>query len=309
MQMLYEYAKSSVHCPGLYCGRIRFQNGSESDCGACPRGFRSAVGKICEICVDLPQFYDWLYLGFMALLILVSEWYIIDKTLKRRSFTTEVLVLHASALVENIMAIVSTLLVTPPVGELLVHTCRVRQLSDWYTLLHNPTPGYKHTLRCTQEAVYPLYSMVFIYYGFCLVSLLLLRPVLVFRVFTGQAKKSIFLTMYIIPAMALIHATMAGLLYYSFPYITIILSVISMATHFAFRLDQSMCALLVHTVKEARNLTILLGHWFLHAYGIVAITQLQEPVLHSALLGVVPFPALFYVLTSKFTDPSKLHAE
>lgn len=245
----------------------------------------------------------------MVLLVLVFEWYIIDKTLKRRSFTPEVLVLHTSALVENVLAVAATLLVTPPVGKLWLHTCRVRQLSDWYTLLHNPTPGYKRTLRCTQEAVYPLYSMVFIYYGFCLVSLFLLRPVLVFRVFSGQAKKSIFLTMYIIPAMALLHATTAGLLYYAFPYIVIILSIISMAAHFAFRLDQSMTALLLQTVKEVRNVTILLGHWFLHAYGIVAITQLQEPVFHSALLAVVPFPALFYVLTSKFTDPNKLHTE
>lgn len=70
-----------------------------------------------------------------------------------------------------------------------------------------------------------------------------------------------------------------------------------------------MSSLFSQTIKEPRNLTILVGHWFLHAYGIVAITQLQEPTLHWALLAVVPFPSLFYVLTSKFTDPSKLHAE
>lgn len=72
---------------------------------------------------------------------------------------------------------------------------------------------------------------------------------------------------------------------------------------------QSMSSLFSQTLKESRNLTILIGHWFLHAYGIIAITQLQDPVLHWALLAVVPFPSLFYILTSKFTDPSKLHAE
>ncbi|CAN8000638.1 unnamed protein product, partial [Ixodes hexagonus] len=229
---------NAMHCPGLYCGRIKFDNGSVGDCGACPRGFRAGADKLCQPCMDLPQFYDWLYLGFMALLLLVIEWYIIDKTTRRRSFTPEVLALHACALFETVVAAVSTLLATPPLGQVLLHTCRVHRLSDWYTLLHNPTPGYKHTLRCTQEAVYPLFSMVFVFYGLCLASLLLVRPLLVYRVFSGQGKKSIFLTMYAIPALALLHATMGGLLYYSFPYIIIILSVISMASHFAFRLDQ-----------------------------------------------------------------------
>lgn len=157
MQNIYHYERTRTHCPGLYCGRIRFDNGSYSDCGACPRGFRvSRESKLCLPCGDLPQFYDWLYLGFMALLLLVVEWYIIDKTMRRRSFTPEVLALHACALFETVLAAVATLLSTPPVGQVLLHTCRVQRLSDWYTLLHNPTPGYKHTLRCTQEAVYPL---------------------------------------------------------------------------------------------------------------------------------------------------------
>ncbi|XP_065301237.2 JNK1/MAPK8-associated membrane protein [Dermacentor albipictus] len=310
MQNVYPYERTRTHCPGLYCGRIRFENGSYSDCGACPRGFRvSHESKLCLPCSDLPQFYDWLYLGFMALLLLVVEWYIIDKTMRRRSFTPEVLALHACALFETVLAAVVTLLTTPPVGQVLLHTCRVQRLSDWYTLLHNPTPGYKHTLRCTQEAVYPLFSMIFVFYGLCLASLLLLRPLLVYKVFSGQGKKSVFLTMYAIPALGLIHATMGGLLYYAFPYIVIILSVVSMASHFAFRLDQSMCSLFSQTLKELRNLTILIGHWFLHAYGIIAITQLRDPAFHWALLAVVPFPSLFYILTSKFTDPSKLHVE
>lgn len=70
-----------------------------------------------------------------------------------------------------------------------------------------------------------------------------------------------------------------------------------------------MCSLFSQTLKESRNLTILIGHWFLHAYGIIAITQLRDPAFHWALLAVVPFPSLFYILTSKFTDPSKLHVE
>lgn len=67
---------------------------------------------------------------------------------------------------------------------------------------------------------------------------------------------------------------------------------------------QSMPGLLKGCVQDVRNLVILLGHWGLHAYGIIAITQLTEGVLHGSLCALVPLPALFYILTSRFTDPS-----
>uniref|UniRef100_A0A3Q2V9H0 Histone H2A n=1 Tax=Haplochromis burtoni TaxID=8153 RepID=A0A3Q2V9H0_HAPBU len=33
-------------------------------------------------------------------------------------------------------------------------------------MLYNPSPDYVNTLHCTQEAVYPLYTIVLIYYAF-----------------------------------------------------------------------------------------------------------------------------------------------
>jgi len=68
-----------------------------------------------------------------------------------------VLVLHISALFEIVTAAILTLLMSDPVGSLAVRSCRTQELSDWYTLLHNPNPNYDETLHCTQEAVYPLY--------------------------------------------------------------------------------------------------------------------------------------------------------
>jgi hypothetical protein len=65
-----------------------------------------------------------------------------------------------------------------------------------------------------------------------------------------------------------------------------------------------MMFLLVSTVGDLRNILILLGHWALNAYGLVAL-----PVFHWSLLGLVPFPAIFYILTARFTDPNKLHTE
>ena len=63
---------------------------------------------------------------------------------------------HITALFECTMAAIITLLVSEPVGVLYIRSCRVLMLSDWYTMLYNPSPDYVTTVHCTHEAVYPL---------------------------------------------------------------------------------------------------------------------------------------------------------
>lgn len=93
----------------------------------------------------------------------------------------------------------------------------------------------------------------------------------------------------------------------------IVATLISSAIHFAQRLDQSMVALVVCTVTDPRNLVILLGHWLFLAYGIVSAIELNnlsfQWSLESAILALVPVPTIFYIVTAKFTDPTKLHIE
>lgn len=55
-----------------------------------------------------------------------------------------------------------------------------------------------------------------------------------------------------------------------------------------------------------RNLTIMIGHWILHCYGIISLTELKQPDFHVPLLLLVFFPVLFYVCTTKFTNPDNL---
>ncbi|CAB4035590.1 Hypothetical predicted protein, partial [Paramuricea clavata] len=57
-----EIAASDQQCLGRYCGKL---NGT--DCGRCPRGYRTD-GHYCRECLNEPKLYDWLYLGFMALI-------------------------------------------------------------------------------------------------------------------------------------------------------------------------------------------------------------------------------------------------
>ena len=166
------------HCPGIYCGRQKLEEGNSflwSSCGACPRGSRVDKTGECVECNSNPTTYDWMYLCFMALLGilyfeanfwrniltfmtlgLLVQWYSIDSVTSDSEFTFRTLSIHISALVETLLAALVSVLVNPPIGSLKLKSCEVHRMSDWYTMMHNPSPNYEETLHCSQEAVYPL---------------------------------------------------------------------------------------------------------------------------------------------------------
>ncbi|XP_048340622.1 JNK1/MAPK8-associated membrane protein-like [Sphaerodactylus townsendi] len=224
-------------------------------------------------------------------------------------FCSSALFQHLTALIECSVAAIVTLLVSDPVGSLQIRSCRVKMLSDWYTMLYNPSPDYITTIHCTHEAVYPLYTIVFIYYAFCLVLMMLLRPLLVKKIACGLGKtdrfKSIYAALYFFPILTLLQAVGGGLLYYAFPYIILVLSLVTLAVY--------MSASEVETFKDLfvrkKRLIVLFSHWVLHAYGIISISKLNYIYQDLPLLALVPAPALFYLLTAKYTEPSRILSE
>ena len=70
--------------------------------------------------------------------------------------SSSALLQHITALFECSIAAIVTLLVSDPAGSLHIRSCKVKKLSDWYTMLYNPSPDYITTVHCTHEAVYPL---------------------------------------------------------------------------------------------------------------------------------------------------------
>ncbi|KAK6639577.1 hypothetical protein RUM43_007850 [Polyplax serrata] len=293
------------HCPGLYCGRSLLESGNWTECGACSRGYRTN-STFCVPCDDHPEFYDWLYLTFMVLVALVLHWFSIDfiATKRKLGLTKEVFLIHVSAFIEVAIAAAATVLIVQPTGSFHIRSCKTEHLSDWYTLFHNPTPNYEETLYCTHEAVYPLYTMVFIFYAIATVMMIIFRPKK-----CAHGKMSVYAALYFYPILAFFQAIFGGVIYYTFPYIVIVTSLISSATHLAQKKDQSMVNLVKDTVTNVRNLVVLIGHWLFHAYGIIAITELKETKFHWSVLALVPLPTAFYILTAKFSDPSKLHIE
>lgn len=292
-------------CPGLYCGRSLVNNSFYSECGKCDRGWRVSnnTHSICEKCTGTPIKNDWFFLAFHVILVIVLHWGFIDFSARRRSFTKEVLFLHTCAFIEVAIAAIITVLVMEPFGEMSLTSCKVKLLQDWYTFFQNPNPNYKETLQCTQEVVYPLYTMIFIFYALCGILMLLFRPLLSSKFLPRRGRTAIYAALYFLPALSVIHAIGGGLLYFSYQYIIFILSVIASACHFAFKLDQEPKTLLMGCFKGDRSTVILLGHWLLHAFGILAITQLNEPKRDLSLLCLIPLPSLFYIATARFSDP------
>lgn len=99
-----------------------------------------------------------------------------------------------------------------PWGTLSLRSCKPKQLSDWYTLLHNPSPNYSETLHCTQEAVYPLYTIVFIFYALATILMLLIRPWLASHCLPKDGKMSIYAALYFFPTLCIFQAVFGGLI-------------------------------------------------------------------------------------------------
>lgn len=284
---------SPGRCMGKYCGRL---NGTE-DCGRCPRGYRTD-GYYCRECDGKPELYDWLYLGFMALITTLMHCTSIYQHGRQQQF---ILILQISALLESALAGIFTLLSTEPKGSLSLKTCGVQRLSDWYTVFFNPKPDHVNEIHCTQEAVYPLYTIVLYYYAFSVLLLLLFRPILSIKLCEGHGRKSIYAALYFLPVTAMIHATCAGLIYYSYPYLLLIGSIISTAVLLAKKKITSISEVL----EKKDIILILIGHWFLHAFALIALTEWTNPKMNGSLFVLVVLPSFFYVVTVKLSDPRK----
>ena len=92
---------------------------------------------------------------------------------------------------------------------------------------------------------------------------------------------------------------------YAFPYIILVLSLVTLAVYMSASEIENCYDLLV----RKKRLIVLFSHWLLHAYGIVSISRVDRLEHDLPLLALVPTPALFYLFTAKFTEPSRILSE
>lgn len=174
-------------------------------------------------------------------------------------FSKEIIFLYLSAILEVAISALLTLILSEPMFTFDIHSCGVNSLSDWYTFFFNPSPKYEETLICTQERVYPLQTMVLIFYVFCVTFMLVFRPFVNEKIKAKieKANLAVYYALYAFPLLALIHSLFGGLVYFAFPYLSIIISCGANAGHFAMKLDQSTKSLLITSVTDVRNIIII----------------------------------------------------
>ncbi|XP_065067764.1 JNK1/MAPK8-associated membrane protein-like [Rhopilema esculentum] len=289
-----------VRCPGAYCGRTVDTNSPRNltDCGKCPRGYRSD-GFICHKCASSLTLYDWLYLGFMVLLIpVLNSDFISFFEPKRRS----VGFLYLTTAMEAFFAAIIALLVVEPVGSLTLQSCKVESIRDWYTVFFNPKPDYVNEIRCTQEAVYPLYTIVFFYYAICLLLSVTLRQIVLWFLKDISGRKSTYASMYLLPIMLVTHAIFSGVVYYSFPYLILVASSVGNAVYLS-KSDE----LWKEFFRNPESVATLATYTLANAYGIISITQFENPLRDSLLLILTGLPTFFYFVTYRLTDPVKFY--
>ncbi|XP_075260118.1 JNK1/MAPK8-associated membrane protein-like [Convolutriloba macropyga] len=323
-------------CPGRYCGCFLPPNSTFTsvlvNCGKCPRSSRVDVSSgLCKDCDESPEFYDWLYISSVLIVLFVSHISIIDWTLRNHFVKPPInrkgksdisklkkailfvlsprnelhcaLILVSSIIFELICSLIATLLFFEPFGSFSFHNCGSKSLADWYPIFFNPRIDFTATLYCTQEVVYPLYSLVLTLLLADLVFMVLIRPVLTWKLNCNVDMVS-YLALYFIPILMLIYAIGAGILYYSFPYLFLIFSVASVA--FNLCLEYTRCYKSIWKMcapPPPRIIALVLMHWWLHAFSIISITRNESLFAKLKVLSLTPLPTLFFFLTIRFTDP------
>lgn len=174
-------------------------------------------------------------------------------------FSKEIMFLYFSAIAEVTLSAVLTIFLSEPIFTFDIHSCGVSSLSDFYTFFYNPSLRYEKTLVCTQERVYPLQTMVLVFYVFCVTFMLVLRPPINLKVKDKIEKASlaVYYALYAFPLLAIVHSLFGGVVYYAFPFLSIIISCGANAGHFAMKLDQSTKSLLITSVTDVRNIIII----------------------------------------------------
>lgn len=282
-------------CLGMFCGRTSTENMTDCslNCRACPRGYRTD-GYICQKCNQTFELYDWLFLGFMALCVTVLHFYAIDAF---HSSHRRVWFLHASALLESVTSFISMVLLFEPIGSFQLYKCGVKSIKDWYTVFFNPKPMYLSTIHCTQEAVYPLFTSVFIYLLFSFITMIILRGILLRIIFQNLGRSPLYAGLYIIPIVGTVHTCFSGVIYYIFPYLALFLSAVGVAI-FLSMLDGNY----YQKVRKPRHVGVLVCYCIAHAYGIISITEFELPIRDGTVLLLVFLPFCFYSITRPFTD-------
>ncbi|NP_001360559.1 JNK1/MAPK8-associated membrane protein homolog [Caenorhabditis elegans] len=245
---------------------------SLSRCGPCSFGYRNNAMSICESCDTPLQPYDWMYLLFIALLPLLLHMQFIRiarKYCRTRYYEVSE---YLCVILENVIACVIAVLIYPPRFTFFLNGCSKTDIKEWYPACYNPRIGYTKTMRCTYEVVFPLYSITFIHHLILIGSILVLRStlycVLLYKTYNG---KPFYAAIVSVPILAVIHAVLSGVVFYTFPYILLIGSLWAMCFHLALEGKRPLKEMIVRIATSPTHLIFLSITMLMLSFGVIAI--------------------------------------
>ncbi|KAF6779328.1 hypothetical protein AHF37_01184 [Paragonimus kellicotti] len=209
----------------------------------------------------------------------------------------------------HLFAALIAILLFPPIGRLSLHSCVPQQLDDFYSPLL-AGPG------CASEAVFPYTSLPMAYYALCALGCIGLYGALLSS--AGPSVRStwscmIRLSLYAYPILCMTVFLFGGLLYFTFPYVLLIVAILHSVCGFPVLFDYCascsdesvlpMCnpiqlasAIVFGPKSSCMWFTCL--NAFCYGYSLLAQSLSLWWVLTLMFL-----PFLFYVATLPFTHP------
>jgi len=220
------YREEFPACPGRYCGRP-FSDGVilEDECQACTRGSKTDH-YACLPCKDPLSSYAVMYISFMVCFVLLSHFACIEQTTRK---LPQRAILFASATLETLISILASIVLFEPRGTFKIYSCGVSNIADWYPIFLNPS-----SIHCSSEAVYPLFTLILMFYSFGVILTVAVRIVVCYRFCEQEGKRSIYFSLYLFPVLALIHVILGGAIYYTFPYVIMVMSLVFNIVYFLY---------------------------------------------------------------------------
>ncbi|TPP56471.1 JNK1/MAPK8-associated membrane protein [Fasciola gigantica] len=335
---------SLPRCPGKFCGRV----GNRSECGACSWGTRvtnqpESRPSQCEPCLTPPDFHGWLYLSFTAVLPIIIFFLLPPNSRTNQTSVprrvrpppkiasavdeshSSPILSHSPVVVESnqcvfrsfflplacllihVITALFSLLLFSPLGSINIYSCVPQTLDEFYAVLV-AAPG------CSSEIVFPFISLPLTYYGLSALVCLVVYSFILCCVHQAKTWRQVaYHALYTYPVLCLFICVFGGLLYFSFPYVLLLLALVHSVYRFPVLFDYcvqpadgtllplcnpSMLFRALFTNGE-RYFPTLLVSIFCYAYGLIALTH---SISFWAVL-LAPAPFLFYAVTLPFTHP------
>eukprot|EP01117_Protostelium_nocturnum_P003091 TRINITY_DN14032_c1_g1_i1.p1 TRINITY_DN14032_c1_g1~~TRINITY_DN14032_c1_g1_i1.p1 ORF type:complete len:323 (-),score=68.71 TRINITY_DN14032_c1_g1_i1:77-1045(-) len=280
-----DFRSEFENCAGRYCGRpynpLTGQVTS-SACGACDRGSRTDHW-VCLPCTETISAYAICYLVFIVMFAFCCQVLLAILYLKNNNRTATFIAIPIELVVSMILAV----LCFEPLGSLKIYSCMATDpspLADWYTLSHSPSNN-----SCGSEAVYPMWTLVMVFYAFCALVPLIVRTVCILIVGDEKGYSSLYHPLYLYPFLVIAQAIIGGLIYFSFPYIVLVVM---------FVLQIACYNTLEERAFNYPDFLFLVLGYTMSVFAIISIKFFFGTswlLLIAAFLGPAVLPAILYI--------------